>query len=170
MISLIFIFLQLGFAVYLLYYIIAFLSGAPYVPTTDQTAKSMITLAQLQKGDTVYDLGSGDGRLLFLAAQKGAKAVGIEINPILVAFTKLRIFISPYKDLVTVRWQSFWKTDMREADVLFIYLLPLRMERLETLLSRKLHKGTIVVSNSFIFPHWKIVRQDPINHVYVFRV
>lgn len=170
MISLLFLFLQLGFAVYLLYYIIAFLSGAPYVPTTDQTAKSMITLAQLQKGDTVYDLGSGDGKLLLLAAKKEVKAVGIEINPILVAFTRLRILISPYRTQVSVRWQSFWKTDMSEADVLFIYLLPLRMERLETLLMHKLHKGTIVVSNSFIFPHWNILRQDPLNHVYVFRV
>jgi hypothetical protein len=170
MLPVLFLILQTLFALYLVYYIVAFISGAPFVPTADNTARSMILQAHLRPGMTVYDLGSGDGRLLSLSAQKGAKAVGIEINPILVVYTWLRFLFSPYRKCVSVRWQSFWKSNMNDADVVFIYLLPIRMEKLEKLLSKKLKPGTIVVSNSFIFPHWKALRQDPANHVYVFRV
>ena len=170
MLPIVFTGIQILFAIYLVYYIVAFLSGAPFVPTTEATARSMITLAHLKPGVTVYDLGSGDGRLLLLAAQKGAKAIGIEINLILVIFTRVRFLFSPYRKLVSVRWQSFWKADMGNADVVFIYLLPLRMGRLEKLLIQKLKPGTIIVSNSFIFPHLKVARSDPANHVYVFRI
>jgi predicted RNA methylase len=170
MLPLLFLVIQLLFAIYLIYYIVAFLSGAPFVPTSDPTAKSMITLAQLRPGMVVYDLGSGDGRLLLLAAQKGARAVGIEINPLLVILTHVRFLFSSRRNLLSVRWQSFWKTDMKDADAVFIYLLPLRMEKLEMILKKRLKKGTLIISNSFIFPHMKMVRQDESNHVYVYRI
>lgn len=168
MISIIFLLLQLGFAIFLIYWIIAFLTGAPFVPSSDPTAGSMIALARLKPGMRVYDLGSGEGKLLFAAATRGAHSVGIEINPWLVLYTRIRALLSPYRKLVDVRWQSFWKTDIRDADVVFIYLLPWRMLRLEKKLKKELKKGAIVVSNSFIFPNWKILRQDAKRHVYVF--
>lgn len=162
--------LQLCFAVYLLYYIIAFLSGAPFVPSTNPTAKSMIDLAGIKKGSIVYDLGSGEGRLLFLAAAKGANATGIEINPILVFYTAIRVYLSHYRNQVRVLWKDFWKTDLRDADVVLIYLLPWRMERIEKKLIKQLKPGAIVVSNSFLFPHLTLYKQDPANHVYVYKI
>ena len=169
MLGIIFLILQLGFVIYLLYYIVAFVSGAPFVPISGNTARSMIQQAKLKNGVTAYDLGSGDGKLLKLAAEDGATAIGIEINPILAAYTYVRFLFSPLRPLISVQCESFWKTNLRSADVVFIYLLPLRMEKLEIKLKKELKPGALVVSNSFIFPHWKILRQDAKNHVYVFR-
>lgn len=161
-VSVIFLFLQLGFVVYLLYYIVAFLSGAPFVPSTKPVAARMIRLAQIKKGNIVYDLGSGDGKLLLLAEKYGAHATGYEINPLLVLWSNLRG--------AHTRWRNFWHADINDADVVFIYLLPWKMDALANKLKRECKKGTRIISNSFIFPNWKILRQDPARHVYVFRI
>ena len=160
--SLFFFILQIGFVIFFFYMCIASLTGAPFVPTKNKTADAMIKLAEIKKGDTVYDLGSGDGKLLLLAAKKGARVIGYEINPILVLFSNLRG--------ARTRWKNFWSADIHNADVIFIYLLPWKMERLAEKLKKELKPGATIVSNSFIFPGWKILRQDTVNHVYVFRV
>ncbi len=164
-----FLALQVCFIVYLLYYIIAFLSGAPFVPSTRATSESMIAEAGIKRGQKIYDLGSGNGKLLFLAAQKGAQAVGFEINPILVLFSNMRAFFSPYKKLIKTELRDFWKADITDADVVFVYLLPWRMEKLAQKLKEETRPGTIIVSNSFIFHKWKILREDAPHHVYVFK-
>ncbi len=164
-----FLVIQLAFAFFVLYLSLAFVTGAPFVPTTSKTAASMLRLARIKRGMKVYDLGSGDGKLLFLAAKQGAIAVGLEINPFLVLYSNIRSFFSPYRHTVHTQWRNFWKADLSDADVVFIYLLPWRMEKLQEKLQQKLKKGTLVISNSFIFPNWTIIRQDPKNHVYVFK-
>lgn len=168
--SLIFLTIQLGFALFLFFLCLAFLTGAPFVPSTRQTAEAMIKLAQLKKGMRIYDLGSGEGRLLKLAAKAGAQAIGFEINPFLVLFTKIRFYFSPYRKLIKVHWSNFWKADFSDADVVFVYLLPWRMEKLEQFLKRELKPGTKVISNSFIFPNLKKITEDRKSHVYVFRI
>lgn len=166
-----FLILQLGFAILIFYLCIAFVTGAPFVPSTNPTARAMIRLARIKPGMKVYDLGSGDGRLLFLAAEKSATAIGLEINPLLVLYTILRTFIEgSHTSMVQPRWKNFWKTNLGDADVVFVYLLPWRMERLAAKLKKECKKGTTIVSNSFIFPNWKILRQDRKNHVYVFKI
>ncbi len=167
--ALIFLFLNCLFAIFLLYFCFAFVSGAPFVPSSNPTALSMIELANLQKGMTVYDLGSGDGKLLFLAAAKGAHAIGIEINPLLVIYTWVKTILTGNLGRVRATWKNFWHTDIQNADVVFIYLLPWRMERLQKKLQKELKPGALVVSNSFIFKNWKILRQDVKQHVYVFQ-
>jgi len=122
----------------------------------------MINLAHIKKGDTVYDLGSGNGKLLLLASKKGAETVGFEINPLLVLFSNLRG--------APTRWKNFWHADIHDADVIFIYLIPWKMKRLVAKIKKECKQGTIIVSNSFIFPNWKILRQDVAHHVYVFRI
>ena len=141
---------------------IASITGAPFVPSKRSTADAMISLAHIKKGDTVYDLGSGNGKLLLLAAQKGAHAIGYEINPLLVLLSNMRG--------TRTRWKNFWNADIHDADVIFVYLLPWKMDRLTKKLQQELKPGTTIVSNSFIFPGWNIHRQDIKNHVYVFRV
>ena len=160
--SVLFLMLQLGFIIFLLYMCIAFVSGAPFVPTKRSSAEAMIRLANLKKGTKVYDLGSGNGKLLRLAQAKGARAVGFEINPLLVMLSNLRG--------ARTRWKNFWNADISDADVVLVYLLPTHMERLKRKLKKEVKKGTLVVSNSFIFPGWKILRQDSVNHIYVFSV
>ncbi len=160
--SILFLFIQLGFAIFLFYSIIAFLTGAPFVPSTSPAAGAMIRLAAIKKGDRVYDLGSGNGKLVLLAKNMGANAVGYEINPLLVLLSNLRG--------AKTKWKNFWSADIHDADVVFVYLLPFRMEKLEKKLKKELKKGTLVVSNSFIFPHWNILRKDTKNHIYVFSI
>jgi hypothetical protein len=74
-----FILFQIGFILYLFYFSLSFIKGAPYVPSKKRTAEIMINFAHIKPGMMVYDLGSGDGRLLFLAAKRGATAIGYDI-------------------------------------------------------------------------------------------
>lgn len=162
MLILVFLLIQTFFVVFIFFLALAFVTGAPFVPTKTPTADAMIRLADLKKGNVVYDLGSGDGKLLLLATRKGTRAIGYEINPLLVLYANLRN--------ARTRWKNFWRADIHDADVIFIYLLPWKMERLAEKLKNECKKGTVIVSNSFIFPGWKIVRQDAPHHVYVFRI
>ena len=168
--QLLFLCIQLLFVIFLFYLCFAFISGAPFVPTTMSASASMVALARIKKGDTVYDLGSGNGKLLFLAAKKGAWAIGYEINPLLVVFSNILAFASPYREEVITKWKNFWCADIHDADIVFIYLLPWKMDRLAAKLKRECKRGTIIVSNSFIFPGWRVLRQDTANHIYVFRL
>lgn len=129
----------------------------------------MIELAKLKKGMKVYDLGSGDGRLLALAAKMGVTAVGFEINPFIVLFCKIHFLFHPLRSKVHTQWKNFWQSDITDADVVFVYLLPWRMKKLSLFLNKQLKPGALIVSNSFIFPDWPVVRQDTNNHVYIFK-
>lgn len=153
---------QLAVDIFLLYMCIAFLWGAPFVPTNNASASAMIALARIRRGDVVYDLGSGNGKLLRLATKQGARAIGYEINPFLVLWANLR------GDRTI--WKNFWHADISDADIIFIYLLPSKMARLAEKIQRECKAGTIIVSNSFIFPDWNMLRQDRNNHIYVFSV
>jgi SAM-dependent methyltransferase len=130
----------------------------------------MINFAHIKPGMMVYDLGSGDGRLLFLAAKRGATAIGYEINPILVIYSEIIKLFSGCRHNIKFIWKDFWKANLENADIVFIYLLPWKMDRLKTILLYQLKPGALVISNSFIFPKWKIYQQDTLNHIYVFRV
>jgi len=167
---------QLFFLVLILFLVLAFLTGAPFVPSTNPAARSMVHLAHIKPGMKVYDLGSGNGKLLFLAAKEGATAVGLEINPLLVLWTWIKKMLSQRPKTgfnpaegVTVRWKNFWNTNLSDADVVFVYLFPWWMERLAKKLKKELKPGTLVISNSFIFPGWKLLRQDRKHHIYAFR-
>jgi len=166
----IFIVIQLLFAGFFLFLCLAFVTGGPFVPSNKRSVTAMVKLARIKKGQTVYDIGSGDGRVLFEAARQGAIAVGIEINPYLVQYTRLVAFFGAYRGRIRVLWQNLWKADVSEADVVFVYLIPWKMDVLADKLRHELKPGALVISNSFIFPGWNIVRQDKANHVYAFRI
>lgn len=162
MLSTLFLFIHLSFFVFLLFLVASFLTGAPFVPSRKRGVETMIKLAHIKPGMTVYDLGSGDGRILRAAEKRGAKAIGIEINPFLVLYSRMRG--------LDVRWKSLWTANISNADVVFVYLLPINMKKLEQKFERELRPGSLVVSNSFIFPKWNILRQDTKEHIYVFHV
>ena len=107
----IFLIIQLLFALLFFYMTLAFVTGAPFVPSTKPVTQTMIGMARIKKGETIYDLGSGDGRLLFNAARLGATAIGIEINPYLVLFTTIKAICSPHRKIIHTYWKSFWKTN-----------------------------------------------------------
>jgi hypothetical protein len=152
------------------YLCIAFITGGPYVPSRKKSVDSMIRIARLTNKSVIYDLGSGDGRVLFAAAKIGARAVGIEMNPYLVLWTTIQKFFMPDKKNITVLWKNLWTANLHDADVVFVYLIPWRMETLAVKLKKELKPGSLVISNSFIFPTWTILRSDEKNHIYVFQV
>lgn len=162
--------IQILFAGFILFLLIAFMTGGPFVPSSGRTVSAMVKAASIRRGMTVYDVGSGDGRILMAAAALGANAVGIEINPYLVWYTRLRAFLSPYRDKIRVIWGDLWKTDLTGADRVFVYLIPWRMQELAAKMERELPKDARIITNSFIFPGWKSVSRDPKHHVYTFRI
>lgn len=166
----IFTVLHLFFAVFILFLTLAFVTGAPFVRSNKKAVDAMMRLAKIKKGAKVYDLGSGDGTLLFRAAALGAKAVGLEINPFLVVWSQFRILFSHQQSHVRVKWQNFWQAELHDADVVFVYLLPWRMDRLETLLKTQCKHGALIISNSFIFPKLRKIAADETAHVYAFQI
>ena len=103
--------------------------GAPYLPTLKRQMMSALELLELQPGDTLIELGCGDGRVLTAAAKKGIHVVGYELNPILAAVAWLRT--RKHKDLVQVIWGNFWRKSWPEADGIFVFLLDKYMYKLD---------------------------------------
>ncbi|MEZ5363277.1 MAG: class I SAM-dependent methyltransferase [Bryobacterales bacterium] len=105
---------------------------APYVPTPESVVEQMLDAAGVTKDDVVYDLGSGDGRILIAAAEEfHAKAVGIEINPTLVAQTRKKVEELGLSDLVTVQQAHLMDADLSPATVVMVYLLSSSNEQLK---------------------------------------
>ena len=131
-------------------------SLAPYVVSPQQIVDRMLELADLKPGETLYDLGSGDGRILITAAQRfRAKAVGIEISDALVGSTNDRIRRLGLQDQARVIHGDFMQVDLSPADVVTIYLATDSNEILRPNLEKYLRKGSRVVSHDYAVPGWK---------------
>lgn len=130
----------------------AMVKGAPYLPTTRKRVKDMIKIAEIKPGNKVYDLGCGDGRILFAAAKQGAKATGYELSIPVYIWAKVKSVFYPN---VKVKYRDFWTQDLKDADVIFCFLLVQTMEKLEKDIWPNLKPGCKVISNSFRLPNIK---------------
>ena len=119
-----------------------------FVPTPREVVEIMLRLADVKKGDVVYDLGSGDGRIVIAAAKKGARAFGFDIDPEMVELSRLNIKAEGVGHLVTVEERDIFHLDLRGASVITLYLLPELNIRLLPQLE-KLKPGTRIVSHAF---------------------
>jgi ubiquinone/menaquinone biosynthesis C-methylase UbiE len=129
---------------------------APYIPTSALVVDRMLEAAHLHAGETVYDLGSGDGRILIAAAQKfGARGVGVEISPDLCEKAKARIKSLGLEEKIRMIHGSALRVDLSPADVVTMYLLTSSNERLKPNLDKYLKPGARVVSNEFPVKGWK---------------
>ncbi len=130
--------------------------GAPYVPTPRRIVSRMLKLADLSEDDVVYDLGSGDGRIVLTAAKEhGARGVGIEIDGDLVKKARMKARHLGVHDRVSFRQQDLFKTDLSEATVVMLYLWPDMNNRLRSKLQTQLDPGDRVVSHSFDIDGWE---------------
>jgi len=127
------------------------LSGAPYLPTLTPQVKAALELADLQPGDTLLELGAGDGKVLIAAAQQGLHVVGYELNPLLAVLAWLRTV--KYRRQVTVIWGDFWRQPWPETDAIFTFLLPRYMEKLNKKVMQYEHKPVKLVSFAFRVPN-----------------
>jgi SAM-dependent methyltransferase len=128
----------------------------PYVPTTDQAVEAMLKLAGVTKSDIVYDLGCGDGRIVIAAAKMfGARAVGIDINPVRIGEAKENAKKAGVENLVRFEENDLFEANFKEATVVTLFLLPNINLKLRPKLLQDLKPGTRVVSNTFDMGDWK---------------
>ncbi len=128
----------------------------PYVPTPPEVVEKMLELAKVDSHDTLYDLGSGDGRIVIMAAQKfGAHAVGVELDPDLYKQSEDRIKTMGLDKRAEIMHESFFNVNVRRASVVTLYLLTSVNERLKPILEKELRPGARVVSHDFQMPGWQ---------------
>jgi precorrin-6B methylase 2 len=144
------------FILILLWILIPAFYGLPPVPTKPERIHKALKLANLQPEETLYDLGAGDGRVLFIAVREfGAQAVGIEVGPIQCALIWLRAIASGLGNQIQIRWANFYKANLQEADVVFVYATSKEVIKLASHLERQMKKGARLVSISADFPEWE---------------
>ncbi|HUE78890.1 MAG TPA: class I SAM-dependent methyltransferase [Sphingomicrobium sp.] len=127
-----------------------------YVPTPQPVVDAMLKMAKVGKGDVLYDLGSGDGRIPITAAREhGIRAVGIEIDPERIAEANANIAKEKVGDLVTIRSGDLFEADFSDATVVTLYLLDSLNEKLRPKLLGELKPGTRIVSHMFRMGDWE---------------
>ena len=127
----------------------------PFVPSPQEVVGKMVDLAGVKKGDVVYDMGSGDGRIVIAAAKRGAKATGFEIDGDLVKESRENIRKAAVQNLAEIRQQDILTVDFSPASVITMYLLPDVNLKLKPNLLKQLKPGSRVVSHSFDMGDWK---------------
>ena len=133
-----------------------------FVPTSDAVADEMLKLAGVKPDDIVYDLGSGDGRIVILAAQKyGARGVGIELDPRLVETSRQVARDAEVADRVKFVVGDLFEADISDATVVTLYLSYSVNRRLKPKLLRELRPGTRVVSHQFTMGTWTPEKRIP---------
>jgi SAM-dependent methyltransferase len=142
-------------------------SGAPYVAVNDDLLPVIVRLAGIRPGERLFDLGSGDGRILRAAARAGAKAEGWEISPYLWAWSEFAAWASGFGDSVTTKVRNYWAHSVADADIIVVYLLPSHMGRMAEKLKRELRPGSRVVSIGFVFDGWEPKASEERVHLYI---
>ena len=130
--------------------------GVPRTPARRKWIRQAMKLANVQPGETVYDLGAGDGRALVIAAREfQAHALGIEIEPLHCAVAWFRALFSGLITRISIQRRDLFYTDLSDADVILLYLNPDFVEKLRPQFELSLRPGTRVVSISFPFEGWQ---------------
>ncbi|MBE9189121.1 methyltransferase domain-containing protein [Gloeocapsopsis crepidinum LEGE 06123] len=129
----------------------------PYVPTPQEVVNQMLQLANVTSNDVLYDLGSGDGRIPITAVQNfdASRAYGVEINPELVQRARQNAETANVSDRVQIVQQDLFQTDLSEATVVTLYLLPDINIKLRPKLLQELKPGTRIVSHDFDMGEWQ---------------
>jgi SAM-dependent methyltransferase len=155
----------------MLWIFVPLLSGLPWIPSHRQRIHKALEISKLRTGEIFYDLGAGDGRVLLLAARKyQARAVGIEISPTHCLIAWLRVLLSGVSNRVSIRWGSFYKMGLEEADVVFAYLTPEHANRLRPQLEEQLRPGARVVTISADMDGWEPTTFDSNDLIFLYHI
>ncbi len=128
--------------------LIAVITKIPFVPTPKRIIHKLIEIADLKGTEKIYDLGCGDGRLLFITESKTSIAgTGYEISPMPLIISKIKKFF--LKSKVEIKAKNFLKQDLSDADTIFVYLIPDIMPKLAKKLKNECKKGTKIISHTF---------------------
>lgn len=152
---------------YFAFTVIAIIRGAAPIPSLGSTVTRMMCVAEIKPGEFLIDIGSGDGRILFAAAKRGARCLGIEINPILVLYTKLRAWLTA-ASAVSVKRTNLWDADISEADILTVYMVPIYMQKLKLKVQAEMKPGARILAAVHPFPDWEPVVMDA--NIFLYRI
>lgn len=143
---------------------------SPWWRTSPKIARIQCKLAKVKKGDVVYDLGSGEGTALMIAAKEfGATGVGVEIDPFRVFTSRLSILLQKLSDKLRIERKNFFEVDVSDATVVIMYLIPKTLARLRPKLLKELKPGTRIVT--FVYRiDLPMVAKDEKNEVYVYEI
>ncbi len=132
-------------------FVIAF--GAPFLPILKPEMYKAVDLIDLKPGQTLLELGSGDGRVLIEAAKRGINGIGYELNPLLVIYSW--ILTRKYRKHIKIKWGNYWRGTLPPADGIFVFLLQPYMERLDKKIQSDFKKPIKLVSFVFTIPNKK---------------
>ncbi|MCZ3367384.1 MULTISPECIES: class I SAM-dependent methyltransferase [Methanobacterium] len=143
--------------------------GAGFQPTSKKLVKQMLDMAEVGTGDIVYDLGSGDGRIVINAVKKyNAKAVGLEADPSRVFWSRLVITLSGIGNRAKIVWGNFFNQNISEATVVTLFLSDTANQKLKSKFLEELKPGTRIVSYVWKFRGWKPVKADETEEIYLY--
>jgi hypothetical protein len=151
--------------------------AAPFVPTPMEIVDRMLDIAGTKPTDVVYDLGSGDGRIVLRAAERfGSRAVGVELEHRLAVESAAKAKEMGLDKLVTIIEGDLFQTDLAPASVVTVYLLLSTNDRLRPILEKQLRRGTRVVAHDIRIPGWKAAREEEvkiglgIHYIYLYEI
>ncbi len=148
---------SLGIVIFIAFtFVIIF--GAPFLPTLSEHVPRALDLLDLKPGQTLLELGSGDGRVLVAAADRGLQAIGYEINPFLVLYS--RIMTRKYKDKVQILWGNYWNKSWPQADGVFVFLLQPYMQKLDKKIVQEYSTPVRLVSFAFHIPNREPIKKQ----------
>ncbi len=151
-------------ALILLFGLVVFV-GAPYLPTLKKQSEEALKLLDLKPGQTMLELGCGDGRVLRAAAQKGIRSIGYELNPILVIIAKIVTW--KHRKNVQIIWGNYWLKKWPEADGIYVFLLDKYMKKLDKKIIQSQTTPTTLASYTFKVPGKKPAIQS--NGIFLYR-
>lgn len=141
----------------------------PFVPTREEVVQSMLDMAEVEEGDLLYDLGSGDGRIVITAAkERGVRGVGIDLDPQRIREARANARQEGVEDKVEFIQGNLFNTDFSKATVVTMYLLPDVNLRLRPRILRELEPGTRVVSHAFDMNEWQPDEKARVEGSYIY--
>lgn len=148
----------------LLFSVVVFV-GPPYLPTMRKQVTTALDLLELEAGETLLELGSGDGRVMLAAAKRGYKVIGIELNPLLILISYIVTW--KYRRHVRIIWGNYWGAPWPRADAIFTFMLPRYMPRLDQRIEFWRTKPIKLASFAFTIPGREPVAER--DGVYLYR-
>ena len=134
---------------------------SPFVASPESVVKRLLTLADLRPNELLYDLGAGDGRAIIMAAREfGARAIGVELRDDLAKQTSKKISDLDLNGRVKLIHEDLFKIDLRQADVIYLYLTTSANDKIRPKLENELKKGARVVSHDYEILGWKALKVE----------
>jgi len=133
------------------------LRAAPWFPTWSKDLDRFLKLADIKPGQKFYDLGCGDGKLVFAAAKAGAQATGFEISLLPYLIAKARSFFIENSE---IKFRDFWNADLSKADIIYLFLTPKVNPKAKLKLEKELKKGSRVVTYTWPIEGWQPAKID----------